>query len=141
MGIGGSHIAHMAHLGGMVTGFIFLWILTGGRLSAVPRLPGPGGARGGYRTVDGGHRRGGTTGGLVAQLYHQFVRWRTRLRLKIVGGQQGGDGKSRGGNGSGGVGGKDLQRVDEILEKISREGLKSLTPEEQDILRRASKKN
>jgi len=142
MGIGGSNIAHMAHLGGMVTGFIFLWIFTGGRLSAVPRLPGPGGARGGYRTVDSGYRSGGTTGGLFAQLYHQFVRWRTRLRLKIVGGTPGGDGKSksRGGNGSPG-GGKDLQRVDEILEKISREGLKSLSPEEQDILRRASKKN
>ena len=35
---------------------------------------------------------------------------------------------------------KDQQRIDEILDKISRKGLQSLTDEEQDILRRAGRK-
>lgn len=49
-------------------------------------------------------------------------------------------GAPRPGNGSG-TPRREASRVDEILEKISKEGLQSLTPEEQDILRRASRKN
>jgi membrane associated rhomboid family serine protease len=142
----GGNVAHLAHLGGMVAGFIFLWIYTGGRPSQVPRLPRRGGARGGYRTVGGTsdpHRRSAGQGGWLTQLYRAYVRWRTRLRLKVVDSQP--SDTRRDGRGNGGPrrgdGGSDLQRVDEILEKISREGLKSLTPEEQEILRRASKKD
>ncbi len=152
LGIGGANVAHLAHLGGMVAGFVFLWIYTGGRPSQVPRLPRSAAARGGFRPAGGPsagpgvpYRGGG--GSLLTQLYQQFVRWRTRLRLTLVsgskprtgGGANGASGAGRGGNGR--PGGASLQRVDEILEKISREGLKSLTPEEQDILRRASKRD
>lgn len=142
----GDNVAHLAHLGGMVAGFIFMWIYTGGRPSQVPRLPRRGGARGGYRSVNGPsdpHRRSAGQGGLMAQLYRGFVRWRTRLRLKLVDGKPGDSGRGDRGNGRPrrSDGNPDLQRVDEILEKISREGLKSLTPEEQEILRRASKKD
>lgn len=150
MSIGGANVAHLAHLGGMVAGFLFLWIFTGGRLSAVPQLPHKGRARGAYRSLNVEPQRRdayreGRKPGVLDQLNRQFVRWRTRLRLKLLGGQAnprrgGGTDRSGGGNG-GGAKRQDLRRVDEILEKISREGLKSLTPEEQDILRRASKRH
>jgi membrane associated rhomboid family serine protease len=67
--------------------------------------------------------------------------WRRPRRsgFRVVGRDAGGDR----GTGAGGDGGDvpDRERVDRILEKISREGLNSLTPEEQDILRRASRKH
>ncbi len=137
MGFGGARIAHMAHLGGMITGFLFLWIFTGGKLSQPPRLPG-------------GQKRGsaGGRGSYLDALRNSFHRWRTRMRLTVVDSKRDDDTKSgesgkraaRPGNGSG-TPRREVSRVDEILEKISKEGLQSLTPEEQDILRRASRKN
>ncbi len=50
-------------------------------------------------------------------------------RFRVVDENKPGNGRSNG-----------REDVDRILEKISREGLGSLTPEEQDILRRASRK-
>jgi membrane associated rhomboid family serine protease len=152
-GVGGANIAHLAHLGGMVTGLIFLWLFTGGRITQPPRLPGRGGAKGGYRTVSGqsgpGYRTSyGRPTSTWEQLRQAFLRWRTRMRLKVVGdgqkrtgsGRGSGSGAARPGNGRP-LGREDRERVDEILEKISREGLQSLTPDEQDILRRASRKD
>ncbi|HOX25296.1 MAG TPA: rhomboid family intramembrane serine protease [Candidatus Krumholzibacteria bacterium] len=154
-GFGATNVAHMAHLGGMVTGFIFLWTFTGGHPSRVPRLPRAGGARGGYRTLGarrdprdafgagydrGRPARGGQPAAGVSALRQLFQRWRTRLRMKVVDGQRrGGPAARRPGNGRN-LGGEDPTRVDQILEKISREGLRSLTEEEQEILRRASRK-
>jgi membrane associated rhomboid family serine protease len=145
-GVGGAGIAHMAHLGGMITGFLFLWIFTGGHITQPPRLPGDRrrGSRGGgygYTTGPGGH---GRSPSLMTRLRHTFHRWRTRVRLTVVDSKrdedEGRGSSSRPGNGSG-QSRRDAERVDEILEKISKEGLQSLTPEEQDILRRASRKH
>jgi membrane associated rhomboid family serine protease len=137
MSFGNTRIAHLAHLGGMVTGFLFLWLTTGGRPSQVPRLPRK------RRRASQGWDQGyaGSTGrapSLLERLVRSFYRWRTRLRVTVVDGE-GGRSKTKPGNGS--TGRRDKERVDEILEKISKEGLKSLTPEETEILRRASKKN
>ncbi len=52
-----------------------------------------------------------------------------RARFRVVGAERTDPGPRR------------RERVDEILEKISREGLQSLTPEEQEILRGASRKH
>ena len=160
LGFGGANVAHMAHLGGMLTGFIFLWIFTGGHITRPPRVPRRGGARGGYRSVSGGGPRSGhgpgsygpgsyrTGGGYqptgLEKLRQAFLRWRTRMRLKAVSGGKGGgrddQRAARPGNGRP-LSRSDREQVDQILEKISREGLQSLTPEEQDILRRASRKD
>lgn len=116
-------VAHLAHLGGMITGFVFLWI-------TMPSLR-PSGLNRSWRNMQ------------------------TRKKIHIVKPDSGRKGK--GGNGSAGEyeGPKpgytwDPQkgyekterqsRIDEILDKISREGLQSLTEEEQDILRRAGRK-
>lgn len=159
LGFGGANVAHMAHLGGMITGFVFLWVFTGGHITQPPRLPRKGGARGGYRSVGGGPggpgRPGGRPGGGyrtgyggrqyeptgLEKLRQAFLRWRTRMRLKAVsGGKSVGGGAARPGNGRP-LDRADREQVDRILEKISREGLQSLTAEEQDILRRASRKD
>lgn len=115
-------IAHLAHLGGMITGFIFLRV-------TIPSLGG---------------KMGSTGGGLGAA----WKRYRTKKRMRVVRPDE-----KAGGNGRGGYDGKDFyrggdsaekspeqQRIDLILDKISREGLDSLTDEEQDILRRAGRK-
>jgi len=142
LGIGGANVAHMAHLGGMVTGLAFLWLFTGGRPSQVPRLPGGRPARptGTYgRSTDGYPRSRAAQRSGLQNLVDSFHRWRTRRRMSVVDSKRGdGDRASRPGNGRNAPGGHG-NRVDEILEKISREGLKSLTPEEQDILRKASR--
>ncbi len=136
---GGGHTAHLAHLGGMLFGWLFLLWSTGGRLGRIPRVPRPGGSVGGASSKRGGdpwNNRGGSgSGGLTGA----FRRWRTRARIKVVDSRRtrGGDA----GSGNGGLNRDDQARIDQILEKISREGLASLTPEEQDILRRASKKD
>jgi len=142
LGIGGANVAHMAHLGGMVTGLAFLWFFTGGHPSQVPLLPG-GRRRPGPGTY--GHGSDGMPRSRAAQrsglqnLVDSFHRWRTRRRMSMVNHQRTGDGR-RPGNGRPGTSGQG-ERVDEILEKISREGLRSLSEEEQDILRRASRKD
>jgi membrane associated rhomboid family serine protease len=149
-GVGRSNIAHMAHLGGMITGFLFLWLFTNGHPSRVPQLPRQGGTRsnartsGSYRTGEGGgYQRGpNRQANLLERLIMSYHRWRTRMRMKVVDSQRdnGGGSRPRPGNGRD-YGGQDVTKVDAILEKISREGITSLSDEEKDILRRASKKD
>ena len=132
----GSQIAHLAHLGGMLFGYLFLLWATGGRLGRIPRVPRFGG--GGRPRTAGYDRSARSTGGLGNLLRS----WRTRMRIKVVDGQRSRDAGRRpatGGNGD--LSREDRERVDRILEKISREGLQNLTTEEQDILRRASRKD
>jgi len=94
-----SNVGHLAHLGGLFFGWVYL--------------------AGGRRWLDRLERR-----------------WRNRRSgFRVVGGGR----SAKGGNGNGqGRPGRD--RVDEILEKISRQGLDSLTEEEQEYLRRVSRK-
>lgn len=132
-----SGVAHLAHLGGMLFGFLFLLWATGGRLGRIPRVPRLGG---GSRPRTAGYDRSPRAAGGLAQ---QLRSWRTRMRIKVVDGKRGRDttsaGPSTGGNGN--LSREDRERVDRILEKISREGLQNLTAEEQEILRRASRKD
>ncbi len=129
-----AQIAHLAHLGGMLFGYLFLLWATGGRLGRIPRVPRFGGAK---RPRTAGYDRSARGGGGLGNLLRS---WRTRMRIKVVNGQRGrgAGGPSTGGNGA--LSREDRERVDRILEKISREGLQNLTPEEQEILRRASRK-
>jgi len=147
IGFGGANVAHMAHLGGMVTGFLFLWVFTGGHLSRPPQLPGGSTRRkpAAYGRTSAGrrdpysHREYRPSG--WERIRQSFLRWRTRMRLTVIGGDKPADRRGgRPGNGKP-LDRADRERVDEILEKISREGLQSLTPDEQDILRRASRKD
>jgi len=88
-----SSIGHLAHLGGLLFGFVYLkW----GKLWWQQRRRRRRIDRSGFRTIGG---RGRGNGGTV-----------------------------------------DRERIDAILEKISRHGLDSLTAEEQEILRRASRR-
>ncbi len=112
----GSNVGHLAHLGGLLFGWIFL---AGGRrwVESLARWWTRTVRGKGFRVVGGGGSgRGGRGSGS---------------------GRPRGDG---GGNGSGNGGAAPRNRIDKILEKISREGLQSLTEEEQEILRRASRK-
>lgn len=101
-------VAHLAHLGGMVAGFLFL------------RLTAPGLARG---------------GGLDA-VGRAWRRFRARSRMRVVRPDE----KPRGNGGTDEPPSREQQRIDAILDKISREGLQSLTDEEQEILRRAGRR-
>jgi membrane associated rhomboid family serine protease len=106
----GGNVAHLAHLGGMLTGWIFL------------RLTVPG------------------VGGGPADLSAAWRRYRTKQRMRVVrpdDRQGGGNGRTSGGGSSRPGTPPD---VDAILDKISREGLDSLTAEEQEILRRAGRR-
>jgi membrane associated rhomboid family serine protease len=111
---GGGNIAHLAHLGGMLFGLGFLWFF-------------------------GGLGRG--TGRGFADLRTSWRRWRARARFRVVPPNRDGRATRRdprgGGNGNGRAPG---DRIDAILDKISRDGLESLTDEEREILRRASRK-
>lgn len=115
-------VAHLAHLGGMATGFLFL------RLT-IPSL------------------RAGTA------LRSPWGRWGGRKRPKVVrpdaGVWKGGASRPAGDQPRGGNGGSrpaddppsaDKAEVDAVLDKISREGLQSLTAREQEILRRAGRR-
>lgn len=122
-----SGVAHLAHLGGMFAGFIFLYF-------TMPSLR-------------------------PAGLNRAWQRAKTKRNIRVVR-----PGETRGGNGSGtqsGTGPGDYdgvrpgytwdpksgyekspqqERIDQVLDKISREGLQSLTDEEQEILRQAGRK-
>ena len=114
---GGGNVAHLAHLGGMLGGFIFLRM-------TIPSLGGgigigPAGGSGGTWAAPGNAIRPSARCGSC------------------------GPKKAGGGNGRterSGAKSPDQQRIDVILDKISREGLQSLTDEEQEILRRAGRK-
>ncbi|MBK8166640.1 MAG: rhomboid family intramembrane serine protease [bacterium] len=118
----GGGVAHLAHLGGMATGFLFL------RLT-IPSL------------------RAGTG------LRNPWGRWSGRKRPKVVrpdagvwtGGASRPAGEPpRGGNGAARrtdeAPAADKAEVDAVLDKISRDGLQSLTAREQEILRRAGRR-
>lgn len=123
-------VAHLAHLGGLLTGFIFIQL-------TIPSLSK--------------RMFGGTLSGM-------WKRNRARRRMRVVPPQESSGGarqeprseqRASGGNGgngrftrssAGGGGDTDQTRIDEILDKISREGLQSLTDEEQELLRRAGRK-
>lgn len=105
---GGGGVAHLAHLGGMLSGFLFLRLTA----PAIARGPGLGG------------------------LGRTWRRWRAQQKFRVVPPASkppaGGNGKApRSAN---------QEQVDLILDKISREGLQSLSEEEQEILRRAGRK-
>jgi membrane associated rhomboid family serine protease len=95
-------IGHLAHLGGMVVGYLFL---KGGM-----RLP----------------RFGGGSDRLRSAIH----RYRMKSRMRVVRPEDDPSGPR-----------SEEDRINEILEKISREGLQSLTEEEQEILRRASRRH
>ena len=117
----GGSTAHLAHLGGMVFGYLFL-------RTTIPSL-----GRSAMRT---GSRSGyGSGSGSGIDLAGAWRRFQTRRKMKIV---RPGNGRDQG-NGSA-PRDKGQQRIDEILDKISRKGLQSLTDEEQEILRRAGRK-
>ena len=118
---GGGSVAHLAHLGGMLAGFIFLRM-------TIPSLGSP----------IGGGSLGSGPGGLGG-LGGAWKRYQTRRKMRVVRPEE----KNHGGNGRTDDNNKkspDQQRIDVILDKISREGLQSLTDEEQEILRRAGRK-
>jgi membrane associated rhomboid family serine protease len=113
----GGGVAHLAHLGGMASGFIFL------RLT-IPSL------------------RAGTG------LRNPWKRWRGKRRLRVVRPEARGEtsrpqaprpadtGRPAGSPPPS----ADRAQVDAILDKISRDGLQSLTAQEQEILRRAGRR-
>jgi membrane associated rhomboid family serine protease len=118
---GGGSVANLAHLGGMLAGFIFLKF-------TIPSL----GAGIGTGSLGGG------AGGLGAA----WKRYQTKRKMRVVRPDDqasktpGGNGRPRDGGGKS----PNQKRIDLILDKISREGLQSLTDEEQEILRRAGRK-
>jgi len=131
-----GNVAHLAHLGGMLFGYLFLLWATGGRVGRIPRVPRLGG---GSRPRAAGYDRSARGGGGLGTWIRS---WRTRMRIKVVDGQRSRSSTVKtpaGGNG--GLSREDREQVDRILEKISREGLQSLTAEEQEVLRRASRKD
>jgi membrane associated rhomboid family serine protease len=114
---GGGGVAHLAHLGGMGAGFVFL------RLT-IPAL------------------RAGTG------LRNPWTRWRGKRRLRVVRpetraetsrpqGPRPADPNRTTGSPPPTA---DRVQVDAILDKISRDGLQSLTAQEQEILRRAGRR-
>jgi membrane associated rhomboid family serine protease len=113
---GGGSVANLAHLGGMLAGFLFL------RLT----IPSLGGGIGSGR---------GGAGGLGGA----WKRYQTKRKMRVVRPDE----KGSGGNGRtdrNDARSPDQTKIDLILDKISREGLQSLTDEEQEILRRAGRK-
>ncbi|MBU8870843.1 MAG: rhomboid family intramembrane serine protease [Gemmatimonadales bacterium] len=120
---GGGGIAHLAHLGGMVAGFIFLYVT----------MPSS--------------RPGG--------LGQTWQRFQTKRKIRVVrpNETQGGDGSTDRPEGYDGAKpgytwdpqngyekSPQQERIDQVLDKISKKGLQSLTDEEQEILRRAGKR-
>jgi hypothetical protein len=108
----------------------------------VPTLPGGGATRRRAAPSWSGEapRSSARQRSFIERVMDSYHRWRTRQRLRVVDRRDSDEPGKRPGNGST-RGGVPVDRVDEILEKISRQGLKSLSAEEQDILRRASRKD
>jgi rhomboid family protein len=107
-------VANLAHLGGLLAGFIFIQI---------------------------------TIPGLSGQMFKDSLlssKWkaaRARQRMKIVRPEKPSAKKTESkGFRPGPTAGVDQKQIDSILDKISRDGLQSLTDEEQDLLRRAGRK-
>ncbi len=114
---GSGNVAHLAHLGGMIAGFIFMKM-------TIPSL---------------GAGLGSNLGGLGGA----WRRWQTKRKMKIVRPEaKPGNGRTEApkDSGPGPQGPGKRSQIDTILDKISREGLQSLSDEEQEILRRAGRK-
>ena len=110
----GGGVAHLAHLGGMLAGFLFMVI-----------------------TIPGVSRQV-SAGGLGLGGY--WRRFQTKRNIRVV------PPKQKPGNGGFQAppppppSSADQKRIDSILDKISRDGLQSLSDEEQEILRRAGRR-
>ncbi len=103
----GGGVAHLAHLGGMLSGYIFLrW--------TIPAL-------------------GSRTPGL-GDLSAMWRRYVTRRRIKIVKPDPRSHSRDAKSKDSG------QEEIDKILDKISHQGLQSLTDREQEILRKAGRR-
>ena len=107
-------VANLAHLGGLLAGFIFIQIT----------IPG----------LSGQMFKGNSLGSW-------WRRTQTKRRMKVVRPEKTTSSEPKNtGFHSGTSTNPDQQRIDKILDKISREGLQSLSDEEQDLLRRAGRK-
>ena len=109
----GGQVAHMAHLGGMVAGFIFM-------MTTIPNIRA--------RVLGSVQDYGG--------IWRRFT---TKRRMRVV------PPRPKPGNGSSNRGSTpppsgNQKQIDTILDKISRDGLQSLSDEEQEILRKAGRR-
>lgn len=110
----GDGVAHLAHLGGLLAGFIFIQI-------TIPGLSG--------QMFKG------------SSLSSYWKGFQAKRRMKVVRPEQkpNADSSSTQSRNTS-PGNADQKRIDTILDKISREGLQSLSDEEQELLRRAGRK-
>ncbi len=110
----GDGVAHLAHLGGLLAGFIFIQV-------TIPGLSG--------QMFKG------------SSLSSWWKNFQTKRRMRVVRPQKpaSDEPKHSGTPGNSGAN-PNQQRIDLILDKISREGLQSLSDEEQELLRRAGRK-
>ena len=151
MGSGSDGTAHLAHLGGAAAGFLLVasgWLPKhgGGRAHVGSWGPGAGGPRPRPR---GRRRRSVGVDGIGRRLR----RWVAEVRGQGARGGRSGAGREREvrfGNGatrrpdsrrhSGRLEREELDRVDAVLDKISSQGIESLTPEERELLDRMSRR-
>lgn len=112
MGGGGGNIAHAAHLGGFAAGFLYL------------RLSGPGGLFGGFRKMMNRRR--------LRVVPDDDQRTRPPVRT--------GPPPPRRRTGTSADEGKLLDELDRVLEKISTEGMSSLTAQERRLLDEVSRR-
>ena len=110
----GDGVAHLAHLGGLLAGFIFIQ-------ATIPGLSG--------QMFKG------------SAISSYWKRARAKRRMKVVRPENPTSNQAKDtGFYTPPSGNADPERIDAILEKISREGLQSLSDEEQELLRRAGRK-
>ena len=110
----GDGIAHLAHLGGLLAGFIFIQI-------TIPGLSGQ-----------------MFKGSVVSSMWKGFL---AKRRMKVVKPERKPESNTADPGFYSPPGKSDDQKqIDIILDKISRDGLQSLTDEEQELLRRAGRK-
>jgi len=110
---GGDGIAHAAHMGGMISGFIFMYL-------TIPSVK---------RMVDN----------KISGIGRSARQRRTRRKIHVVRPDEmpsGSNGPSQDVPKS-----PETLKIDAILDKISREGLQSLSDEEQEFLRKAGKRH
>lgn len=109
---GGGNIAHAAHLGGFAAGFLYL------------RLSGPGGALGGLRRIMNRRRMRVVSTDDVPQARPAERETPRRPRAARGAGEEE----------------KLLDELDRVLEKITTEGMSSLTPQERRLLDEVSRR-
>lgn len=114
----GGGVAHSAHLGGMLAGFLFMW-------ATMPSFP---------RQL---HEAFGDMGGI-------WRRFQTKRNMRVVPPRrkpESGSTKQHTTDSSKpSSASPEQKKIDLILDKISRDGLQSLSDEEQEILRRAGRR-